>query len=558
MAEINDRNPEVLHDDEPFMEGEEETPRGAHAAGIVRWLMLVVALLGAGYTLAMATGLVGSHAHASERYHCPMHPTVVSDGPGDCPICGMDLVPVGSGGDEQAHAAHAHAHSDEAEQIRDVAKQLGAKPGQYVCPMPQDGVVSDHPGECEKCGMDLVQVPPDEAAKVATGPAIYSCPMHPEVEKEGPGKCPKCGMYLERKEDGAPLHEGHAAHGAAAEKKGVPGLVSVTIPSERLSRIGVRTAKVERGSLGGQVRTVGVVAADERKRNVVQTRYSGWIEELLVEETGALVKKGQPLARIYSPELFQAQVEYLNALQWGGDLVAPARQRLELLGIDKADLEAIRKAGKPQRALTLRSPASGHVLNKGAVAGASVSPETVLFEVADLSRIWVLADVYEQDVSRVKVGSTATFAASSMPGDRFTGKVTFVYPTVDPATRTMKVRLEIDNAEIALRPGMFGDIRLDAPGREGLLVPRDAVIESGDHVYTLVARGGGRFDPREVHIRGRSGDHLLVHGVDAGEEVVTGAGFFIDSESRLRAALSGMAGESTPAGAHAGHGASHD
>ena len=547
MAEIHEKHTDELHDDEPMLEGEEEAPPGVRAAGILRWLMLAVALLAAGYTLALATGLVGSEASAAAQYHCPMHPTVVSDGPADCPICGMDLVPISEGGAVHAHAAHGAGNEDE--QIRKVADELGAKPGQFVCPMVQCGTISDHEGECPVCGMNLVRVPGGAAhAHVEAGPALYACPMHPEVEQEGPGKCPKCGMYLERKGEGAP-----AAALEPAEKKGVPGLVSVTIPSERLARIGVRTARVERGTLGSNVRTVGVVAADERKRSVVQTRYAGWIEELLVEETGARVKKGQPLARIYSPELFQAQVEYLNALQWGGDLVRPAQQRLELLGVDKADLAAIRKAGEPQRSLTLRSPANGHVLHKGAVAGSYVSPGSILFEVADLSKIWVLADVYEQDIPRVKPGTLATFAASSVPGDRFGGKVTFVYPTVDPATRTMKVRLEIDNPEITLRPGMFGDVRLDVPGGEGLIVPRDAVIESGEHVYTLVAKGGGRFDPREVHILGRSGDHLLVHGVDPGEEVVTGAGFFIDSESRLRAALSGMAGEATPPSASAGH-----
>ncbi|WP_373045747.1 efflux RND transporter periplasmic adaptor subunit [Vulgatibacter sp.] len=558
MAENEIKIPD-LHDDEPMMEGEEEAPPGVRAASLVRWLMLAVALLGAGYTLAMASGLVGSEAHASEQYHCPMHPTVVSDGPGECPICGMDLVPVGDHGAADAHAGHDHEGDDA---IRAVAEKLGAKPGQWVCPMPEDGVVSDEPGRCDECGMKLVQVPEEAPAKAAGGPAIYSCPMHPEIVKEGPGKCPKCGMYLERQEGAEPTAgsgKGEvvpavaAAGEAPVEKKGVPGLVPVTIPAERLARIGVRTAKVERGSLEGQVRTVGVVAADERKRNVVQTRYAGWIEELLVEETGARVKKGQPLAKIYSPELYQAQVEYLNALQWGGDLVRPAQQRLELLGIAAADLQAIRKAGKPQRSLTLRAPANGHVLHKGAVAGSYVSPGTILFEVADLSKVWVLADVYEQDLARVKVGSSASFASSALPGDRFVGKVTFVYPTVDPATRTMKVRLEIANAEIDLRPGMFGDVRVDAAGRDGLVVPRDAVIESGDHVYTLVARGGGRFEPREVHIRGRSGDHLLVHGLEAGEEVVTSAGFFIDSESRLRAALSGMAGGSEAGAGHGGH-----
>lgn len=562
MMEKREQAPEELHDTDaiahggqPLLEGEEETPPGIRIASWVRWAMLAVAICAAGYTLSMAAGLVGGEARAEARYHCPMHPTVVADVPGDCPICGMDLVPIGEGSGE-GDVAHVHGHGDvhdgdEAERIREVARKLGAGPGQYVCPMVEDGVVSDQPGECEKCGMRLVPVPPEPEERTFAGPALYTCPMHPEVEKEGPGKCPKCGMYLERK--GAAPQGGGGAPILAGEKRGVPGMAPVTIPLDRLAKIGVRTARAERGRLDGTVRTVGVVAADERKRSVVQTRFSGWIEQLLVEETGARVRKGQPLARIYSPELFQAQVEYVNALQWGGDLAMAARQRLELLGIDAADLQAIRKAGAPQRTLTIRSPADGHVLHKGAVAGSFVSPGTILFEVADLSKVWVLADVYEQDIPRVELGASASFAAASIPGDRFTGEVCFVYPTVDPATRTMKVRLEIPNPGIRLRPGMFGDVHLQLPGREGLVVPRDAVIETGEHVYALVARGGGRFEPREVHVYGRAGDHVLVHGLDEGEEVVTSAGFFIDSESRLRAALSGMAGD-PPAEGHAAHG----
>ncbi|AKU91423.1 putative Co/Zn/Cd efflux system membrane fusion protein [Vulgatibacter incomptus] len=533
-------------------EGEEPPPPGVRTAGMFRWAMLAIALLGAGYTVLLATGVVGGASAAAVQYHCPMHPTVVSDVPGECPICGMDLVPIDGGASGSEHA-HGHDHGDADGSIARAAKQLGARPGQWICPMPEDGVVRDEPGRCEKCGMSLVQVPGDDT-RGQEGPAIYSCPMHPEVEHEGPGKCPKCGMYLVRKAaDGAQAEQGVApghAHPAAGEShehsaeagKGVPGLTEVVIPSERLARIGVRTAKVERGRLEGQVRTVGVVAPDERRRYVVQARFSGWIEKLLVDETGATVRTGEPLLQIYSPELYQAQVEYLNALKWSPELQDAASQRLRLLGIAEADLAALRKAGKAQRTMTLRAPGAGHVLRKGAIAGAYVSPGDVLFEVADLSRIWVLADVFEQEIPRVQVGATATFAAAAHPGDRFVGKVSFVYPTVEPSTRTMKVRLEIANASIALRPGMFGDVRLDVEAPEGAIVPRDAVIDSGEHVYAIVARGGGRFTPREVHITGRAGDHVMVVGLDDGEEVVTGAGFFIDSESRLRAALAGMGG----------------
>jgi len=575
-------------------EGVEPPPPGVKFAGTVRWMMLVAALLGAGFTLSLAAGWIGGAARAEAHYHCPMHPTVVSDRPGECPICGMDLVPIEDAGGGYADGAHAHhghgAHvsdSDEAEQIREVARTLGAKPGQWVCPMPEDGVVQDEPGRCETCGMRLVQVPPEAAtaapgkgaapapqpgqggasspkdgagAPGATpiegsqglavaashGPRLYSCPMHPEVEHEGPGKCPICGMYLVPRDD------------LAGGPRGIPGLLEVMIPRERLARIGVRTAKVERGRLEEQVRTVGVVTADERARYVVQARFSGWIEELLVDETGPVVKAGQPLLRVYSPELYQAQVEYLNGIKWGTELAEAGAARLRLLGVGPEEITALRKAGKPRRAMTIRAPGAGHVLRKEAVAGAYVSPGDVLFEVADLSRVWVLADVFEQEIPRVQVGANATFAAPARPAERFVGRVSFVYPTVEPSTRTMKVRLEIPNAETHLRPGMFGDVRLEVAAPEGMIVPRDAVIDSGDHVYALVALGEGRFAPKEVHVTGRAGEHVMVIGLDEGEEVVTSAGFFIDAESRLRAALDGLGAGAANGGHHGGHHGGHE
>lgn len=514
---------------------QEETERSLPGTGLVstlRWVMLGAALLGAGFSIALAVGGGGGFGQAQVRYHCPMHPTVVSDRPGSCPICGMDLVPIKEG-ETTAVDAHDHHHGHDEIDMEalavEVAEALGAKPGQWVCPMVEDEVVSDEPGTCDKCGMALVQVPEEKEPR-PSGPTLYTCPMHPEVQHEGPGKCPKCGMYLV------------SSLRVPGEGGGVSGLAEVTIPSDRVERLGVRTALAEKGRLGGQVRTVGVVTADEGRRYVVQARFSGWIEELLVDETGKEVEKGQPLLRIYGPELYAAQLEYLDALKWRPELRQAAEQRLTLMGIASADLANLRRTGKPQRSMVLRAPGSGYVLRKEAVAGAYVSPGTVLFEVADLSKVWVLADVFEQEIPRVRAGLGATFAAPARPSDRFLGEVTFVYPTVEPSTRTMKVRLEIPNEGTLLRPGMFGDVRLEVESPEGILVPRDAVIDSGDHVYAIVARGGGRFAPREVHVTGRAGEHVMVIGLEEGEKVVTSAGFFIDAESRLRAALSGLGG----------------
>jgi Cu(I)/Ag(I) efflux system membrane fusion protein len=346
---------------------------------------------------------------------------------------------------------------------------------------------------------------------------------------------------------------------AGAPASAVPGLVPIEVSDERIQRIGVRTEKVIRQSLAGELRTAGVVEADERRMARVSPRFAGWIEELFVSETGQRVKRGQPLARIYSPEVLQAQQELLTALGWSAGpaagtlphhgettpmagMVADARRRLELLGISPSEIAAIEQSRKAQPAITLRSPVEGHIIGKNAVAGTTVSPGTSLFEVADLSSVWVVAEVYEGDLPRVRLGQPARFEASAHPGDSFRGKVKFVYPTVDATSRTLRVRLELRNRPgpdgLALRPGMFGEVALDLPATSGLMVPAEAVVDTGDVQYLFVTRPGGRFEPRRIKLGARRGDRIeVLDGVAEGESVVTTANFLIDSESRLRAAI---------------------
>jgi membrane fusion protein, copper/silver efflux system len=430
----------------------------------------------------------------------------------------------------------------------------------YFCPMhPQ--IVQDHPGQCPICSMSLVPKPAAVSSAGKTGSAqsrTYHCPMHPQVTSDDPeARCDLCGgmKLLPRPPEAA-----------VAQPSGAPivGLAPVDIPQDRVQAIGVRTEKVTRQTLVGDLRTAGLVEANERGLARISARFAGWIEELYVAETGQRVRRGQPLVTIYSPEVLQAQQELLSALGWSGSpagpsalphhadkaplegLVGDARRRLELLGISPQEIDAIVKSRRAQRAIALRSPVEGHVITKSAVLGMTVSPGLPLFEVADLSTVWVQAEVHESDVPRVRVGQDARFQATANPGETFTGKVKFVYPTLDAGSRTLRVRLELRNrpgaAGLKLRPGMYGDVFLDLPAITGLMVPSEAVVDTGDVQYVFVAKPGGRFEPRRVKLGARHDQKVQVaEGLSEGETVVTTANFLIDSESRLRAAVEGKA-----------------
>jgi membrane fusion protein, copper/silver efflux system len=296
----------------------------------------------------------------------------------------------------------------------------------------------------------------------------------------------------------------------------------------------------------------GVVAANEKGLAQITARFAGWIQKLSVSTTGERVHRGQVLATIYSPDVLRAEQELLVASGWaqgtdnsGMDLAANARRRLELLGISPQEIDQVVRAGKASDAVPIRSPVDGYVVSKNAVVGVALQPGTVLFEVADLSNVWVTAEVYELDVSRVSVGQRARFELASYAGEIHTGKVQFVYPILDSQSRALKVRLEFrnrsDRSGPRLRPGMYGTVYLDLPATSGLMVPAEAVVDTGEMQYVFVAKEGGHFEPRPVKVGARAqGRAEIVSGVAEGEKVVTTGNFLIDSESRLRAAVEGQ------------------
>ncbi len=394
---------------------------------------------------------------------------------------------------------------------------------------------------------------PAPAARQTAGKVIWRCPMHPSYTSNQPGSCPICGMTLER----VVLGDEHAGPPSQGQTGDVAGLTSVQITPERVQLIGVRTARVERSASSGQLDLVGFVVPDESRLRRVQIRVSGWIRQLHVNETGARVNEGQPLMSIYSPELFQSEQEYLinrGGMDHGADSShggadPAAGERLRLLGVPDEEIRRLVREQHASTQLVLRSPVSGTVLERGAVEGQYVGADTPLLTVADLSRVWVMADLYEMDMTRVHVGDVARFTTDAMPGRAFDGRIDFVYPTVSNETRTLKVRLTLANREGALRPGMYGRVSVAARGARVLSVPAEAVVNAGQQSYVFLAHAGGRFEPRMVWTGMPQGDRIQVlKGVAEGDTVVSSASFLIDSESRLKAAISGMGAQPGMAG----------
>jgi RND family efflux transporter MFP subunit len=344
----------------------------------------------------------------------------------------------------------------------------------------------------------------------------------------------------------------------------------VTIDPRRQQLIGVQTVPVVRQTVDQTVRAAGAVRYDETKQADVNVKIEGWIRDLYVDYTGQPIQRGQPLFTLYSPDLLNTENEYLLALKTRDQLqqstiadareradalVAAARQRLVAWDLPAEDLQKLDETRRPIDAVVFRAPVSGFVVEKMAVKGLHVMPGQSLYKVSDISVVWVEADVYESELAAVKVGDAATVTVDAYPGEPFTGRVIYIYPYLDLKTRTNKVRLQLTNRGGRLKPGMYANVELRSRGRSGLVVPTDAVLDSGTEQVVFIAQGDGRFQPQKVRIGRRLGDSTeILDGLKEGEQVATGATFLLDSESQLRASLQGYEAAATPTGAVAAAG----
>jgi multidrug efflux pump subunit AcrA (membrane-fusion protein) len=330
---------------------------------------------------------------------------------------------------------------------------------------------------------------------------------------------------------------------------------TIQIDSQTVQNIGVRTETVSRRDLSRSIRAVGRIAFDERRVQHVHTKVQGWVEKLDVDFVGQAVRKGQPLLEVYSPELVATQEELLVAARYreatgespfadvrggGASLYEATLRRLELWDISQRDISRLLETGEIQKTLTLYAPSSGVVTALGVRAGMEVKPNQNLYTIADLSQVWVLAAVYEYELPWLAVGQTGTLMLSYLPGEKFSGPITYIAPFLDPKTRTAEVRLELPNPNGELRPEMFGDVLIQGSPRQSVVaIPTEAVIRSGRRSLVVVALGEGRFSPRPVSLGMDSGDGFLevTEGLAPGEEIVVSSQFLIDSESNLQEAV---------------------
>ncbi len=412
---------------------------------------------------------------------------------------------------------------------------------------------------------------------------LYTCGMHPQVIQNQPGNCPICGMKLtliHKPAGEAPsgdrkikfyqstMKPGETSPTPAKDSMGMDmapvydeapaaaDTAAIAVDAATRQNMNLRTAEVQAGPLRKTIRTVGTIDYNETALADVTTKFKGWISQLNVDATGQLVHRGESMFEIYSPELYSAEVEFLQVLSFGSTndpgaaaLRETAAAKLRFFDVPEAQIAELEKSRKVAKTLPVSAPRSGFVIEKNVVSGQMVDAGMRLYRIADLGIVWVIAQVFEQDLSLVTLGQEAVVKVASFPDREFRGRVTFVYPTVDEKTRTAKVRLEFENPGYFLKPGMFVSAQIHAQLEDSaVLVPEMAVLRSGAKNTVFVAREGGKFEAREVvlGVEAENGMDEVLSGLNAGEQIVTSGQFLLDSESQLREAIDKMRGPTAP------------
>lgn len=406
---------------------------------------------------------------------------------------------------------------------------------------------------------------------------LYTCGMHPQIIKHEPGDCPICGMKLTPVRSNKSASKSVAASGERKVKyyksSMTPGEVhkapgkdamgmdlipvyededtasdnSIQIDAGTIQRMNLKTALITTGPVRRQIRTVGTVAYNEAGIRDITIKYEGWIEKLYVNSTWKSVSAGDALFEVYSPDLYNAELNFLVAKrtegETGGPLTQAALARLQLLDLPASEIEAIAKNMEVPRTRTFRAPEAGVVVEKMALVGQMMKPGERIYRIADLTTVWVVAQVYESDLAFVKEGQPAAVKTTYGTGPEFSGKVDRLLPQLDEQTRTVSARLVIPNAELGLRPGMFVDVNFSVQlSDSAILVPEMAVLRSGEKNTVFIAKDGGSFEPREVRLglRSEGGNYEVIDGLKSGERIVTSGQFMLDSESQLREAIQKM------------------